>query len=320
MQRVRLTMLLAALLAPLAAAAQAPRPEPAGSRDHPLVGRYQGGVIRGHHQSAFEEARVITGPVRQRVPLTDDNSIATAGRQTVIAYRGPDGRSALEVIRNFQQTLAGRGFELLFACSRDSCGDRSGANLWWTLIDRRPLATFMSGSWDTGQYSALRLKRDEGDVFVMIYAQQAGQTVETRVEVIEARGMEGDRIKVLGASELKAAIDSAGRVALYGILFDVDKADIKPESKPQLDAIIAYLRANTGQNVIVAGHTDNQGGFDYNVGLSQRRAQAVARALTQGGVAASRLSPFGAGMASPIAPNDTAEGQARNRRVEIVKR
>jgi outer membrane protein OmpA-like peptidoglycan-associated protein len=311
--------LLAALIS-FGAAAQAPRPEPAGSRDHPLVGRYEGSAIRGYHQAGFDEVRVITGPVRQRSPLADDNSVAVAGRQTIIVYRGPEGRSPLEVIRNFEQTLAGRGFERLFECHRDSCGDRSGNLVWWALIDRRPIGTLMNPSWDTGRYSALRLKRAEGDVYVMLYSQLAGGVVQTRVEVIEVRGMEVDRIKVVGAAELKSAIDATGRIALYGILFDVDKADIKPESKQQIDAIIAYLRANPGQNVIVAGHTDNQGGFDYNVGLSQRRAQAVVRAISAGGIAAARLSSFGAGMASPVATNDTPEGQGRNRRVEIVKR
>jgi outer membrane protein OmpA-like peptidoglycan-associated protein len=209
---------------------------------------------------------------------------------------------------------------MLFECHRETCGDRSGSNLWFTLIDRRALASSMAAGWDTGRYTALRLKRAEGDVFVSIYVQQAAQMIQTRVEVIEVRGMEADRIRVLGASELKSALDATGKVALYGIFFDVDKAEVKPDSKPQIDAIVAFLAANPAINVVVAGHTDNQGAFDYNVGLSQRRAQAVSRVLSSAGIAPARVTAFGAGMSSPVASNETPEGQGRNRRVEIVRR
>lgn len=300
--------------------AQAPRPEPKGSRDHPLVGRYDGSRIHAYQQVAFEETRVIIGPVPQRGVFNDQNTTQASGRQTTIVYRGPEGRSPLEVLRNFQQTLAGRGFEALFECHRETCGDRNGNNLWSALMDRRALATSMTPGWETGRYAALRLKRAEGDVLVAVYAQQGAGVLQTRLEVVEVRAMEADRIKVLGAAELKSALDATGKVALYGIFFDVDKAEVKPESKPQIDAILAFLRANPSMNVVVAGHTDNQGAFDYNVGLSQRRAQAVMAALASQGIAAVRLTAFGAGMSSPVASNDTPAGQGRNRRVEIIRR
>lgn len=318
---VRLLFALSLLIPmSLAAQAQAPRPEPQGSGDHPLVGRYEGSRIHAYQQVAFEEARVITGPVTKRNVLGDQNAVPASGRQTTIVYRVPGDRSSLEILRNFQQTLAGRGFEQLFECYRETCGDRIGSFLREALIAGRPLAMAMTASSDTGRYSALRLKRAEGDVLVSIYVQQVTNIIQTRVEVIEVRGMEADRIRVLGASELKSVLDATGKVALYGIYFDVDKAEVKPDSKPQLDAIVAFLVANPGLNVVVSGHTDNQGAFDYNVGLSQRRAQAVARALASAGVAPARVTAFGAGMSSPVAPNETPEGQARNRRVEIVRR
>ncbi|MGL4438531.1 MAG: DUF4892 domain-containing protein [Bosea sp. (in: a-proteobacteria)] len=303
-----------------AAYAQVPRPEPTGSKDHPLVGRYEGSRIHAYQQVAFEEARVVIGPVVTRNVLGDQNVLQAAGRQTTIVYRTSADRSPLEVLRNYQQTLAGRGFEQLFECYRDTCGDRTGGSLRSAVIDGRPLAMAMTASSETGRYTALRLKRAEGDVLVAIYVQQAMQIIQTRLEVIEVRGMEADRIRVLGASELKSALDATGKVALYGIYFDVDKAEVKPESAPQIEAIVAFLRVNPALSVVVAGHTDNQGAFDYNVALSQRRAQAVTRALAGQGIAASRLTAFGAGMSSPVASNDTPEGQGRNRRVEIVRR
>ena len=68
------------------------------------------------------------------------------------------------------------------------------------------------------------------------------------------------------------------------------------------------------------GHTDNVGAFDYNVGLSERRAAAVVKALTTThGIAAARLQPAGVGMPAPVGPNDNEDGRAKNRRVELVK-
>jgi outer membrane protein OmpA-like peptidoglycan-associated protein len=73
--------------------------------------------------------------------------------------------------------------------------------------------------------------------------------------------------------------------------------------------------------VIIVGHTDGKGAFDYNLSLSQRRAQAVVSALNSGhGIKSSRLTAAGAGMIAPVASNRTDEGRAKNRRVEIVER
>ena len=72
--------------------------------------------------------------------------------------------------------------------------------------------------------------------------------------------------------------------------------------------------------MLIVGHTDGQGAFDYNLSLSQRRAQAIVSALTASGIAANRLTPAGAGMVAPVASNRTEDGRAKNRRVEIVER
>jgi len=122
------------------------------------------------------------------------------------------------------------------------------------------------------------------------------------------------------ADEMASAIRAGGKVALYGITFDFDKADIKPESKPQLDEIGGLLKTDEGLKLMVTGHTDNQGGAAYNLDLSRRRADAVVTALAEGyGIASDRLMAQGVGLAAPVASNDTEEGRAKNRRVELVK-
>ena len=79
------------------------------------------------------------------------------------------------------------------------------------------------------------------------------------------------------------------------------------------------LKGKPAMKVLVVGHTDNVGSFEYNVGLSERRAAAVVSALkTQYGIDASRMRAGGVGMMAPTAPNDSEQGRAKNRRVELV--
>ncbi len=119
---------------------------------------------------------------------------------------------------------------------------------------------------------------------------------------------------------MKEGIDKDGKVALYGILFDVAKSDIKPESAEMLKQIIAYLNENPSIKIIVAGHTDNTGTFEGNMTLSKARAESIKNYLVATGkIAASRLIAAGVGQACPVSTNDTDEGRKLNRRVEIVK-
>ncbi|HET9048587.1 MAG TPA: OmpA family protein [Chiayiivirga sp.] len=117
---------------------------------------------------------------------------------------------------------------------------------------------------------------------------------------------------------LKAALDSAGRVALY-INFDFGKATLRPDAKPVLDQIVALLKDDTGLTLAIEGHTDDIGNDAANQRLSEERARAVMAALTAGGIEAPRLSAAGLGESTPIAANDGSEGRAKNRRVELVK-
>ena len=122
------------------------------------------------------------------------------------------------------------------------------------------------------------------------------------------------------AAAMNSNLASTGQVTLYGITFDFDKADIKPESKAQLDEIAKVLTANAQLKLRVIGYTDNKGMADHNLKLSQRRADSIVAALEKNyGIAASRLSAIGAGSNAPVASNDTEEGRAKNRRVELLK-
>jgi outer membrane protein OmpA-like peptidoglycan-associated protein len=116
------------------------------------------------------------------------------------------------------------------------------------------------------------------------------------------------------------SIGTTGRVALYGIFFDTDRADLKSESGPTLAEIAGLLEADPRLAVLIVGHTDNQGAFDHNLDLSRRRAEAVVKALAANyRIDPRRLRAAGVGMMAPAASNDADDGRARNRRVEVVK-
>ncbi len=115
-------------------------------------------------------------------------------------------------------------------------------------------------------------------------------------------------------------IRTTGHAAVYGIYFDTGKSTIKPESGQAIGEVAKLLKADAGLKVYVVGHTDNVGGVDSNSKLSQSRAEAVLQALVRDhGIAATRLKANGCGQFAPVASNDTEEGRAKNRRVELVK-
>jgi outer membrane protein OmpA-like peptidoglycan-associated protein len=103
-----------------------------------------------------------------------------------------------------------------------------------------------------------------------------------------------------------------------GILFDVDKAGLKHQSQTELAKLSVILNKYADTNIMLAGHTDSTGSEEHNLGLSRRRAQSVADYLTTQTVDPARFAVEGYGKSDPVASNDTAEGRAENRRVEVA--
>jgi outer membrane protein OmpA-like peptidoglycan-associated protein len=298
----------------------------AGGEDYPLVGRYDGSVMTLYKVSDYEEQRILTKAITSAdrretgKRVNEENSVAASGRSVRIRYEGPQGRSPLEVARNFQSEIKAKGFEILFECKGADCSDLGGSELYFALHDESPLGNGDIHSNPGSQvFTAAKLARAEGDVYVTIYVGDFRQAPEVLIDVVETAPMDTDKIVFVDAAQMQKDITAYGRVALYGILFDFDQATIRPDSKPTLDEIVKFLTGNPEVKVIVAGHTDWKGGFDYNIDLSKRRAEAVVSALAGMGIEASRLRPFGAGPAAPVASNESEAGRAKNRRVELVK-
>jgi len=103
-----------------------------------------------------------------------------------------------------------------------------------------------------------------------------------------------------------------------GILFDIDKTNLKAAAQTNLHNLAASLKNNPQTNITIIGHTDTTGTADHNMDLSIRRAQSVRSFLVADNVSSSRLTTMGKGSTEPIASNATAAGRTQNRRVEIV--
>ncbi len=124
---------------------------------------------------------------------------------------------------------------------------------------------------------------------------------------------------ILTPDAIKAELDKSGKITLEGIFFDFDKATLKPESRKAILSAAALMQRYSDLELSVHGYTDSKGDDTYNRTLSVNRAKAVMEAMVAEGIDASRLSYKGHGEEDPVATNDTDEGRAQNRRVELHK-
>lgn len=123
-----------------------------------------------------------------------------------------------------------------------------------------------------------------------------------------------------GGRDLYQTLEAEGRIAFNDIHFATGKADILPESSETIQQIAQLLKDHSDLNILIEGHTDNTGNFDKNMELSRKRADAVKIYLiSKYGIDGTRLRSVGQGQTQPVGTNDTEEGRAKNRRVEIVK-
>lgn len=252
-----------------------------GCKDHPMFTRMNNFYIRWCKEEKFDA-----------VDFRDQKGkkITVEGRSYEIAYAIKEGftpPSALEVLRNYENAIKGIGGVKVYQEGKYEIWlklDKAGKT-FWAYID----------SWDGG---------GKGETY--------------RIKIVEKEAMAQE--VVADAKSLLSDIQTKGSASVYGIYFDFDKADIKPESEPAIKEIAKLLQENKGLKLYVVGHTDNVGGLDYNMKLSKARADAVMKELvTKYRIAPDRLKAFGVGSLAPVASNKTEEGRAKNRRVELVE-
>jgi outer membrane protein OmpA-like peptidoglycan-associated protein len=312
----------------LAASVQAEDIE--GIQEHGLVSRYPGQDIRWQHIENYTPFRVPVGPVTGYRQI--EEWIDTEGRvtRTFYRYEGAD-RSYSEFYLNYLSALESQNFEILAkGVSADRKGADVGSRAWSEVYFKNnpaskpgEVGTQFSGTSSSGGAGAIvaRKERAAGTVYVVIGVEQhSANYVGTLVDIVEVEAAETGLI-VIDPEAIGADLKEYGRVVLDGIVFDFDKATLKPESDLALEAIAEFLTLNPDTTFYVVGHTDSAGTFAYNAKLSSDRAAAVVVALQERfGIAVDRLEPHGVGPLSPVFSNSQDAGREQNRRVELVER
>jgi len=253
-----------------------------GSKDYPGITRMPGYYIADYKETAFDS---YTFTVKEG---GKEKEQAVEGRRYDLRYNLKDNvtqPSQLQVVRNYQNAARAVGGQVLY---------------------------------DSPEATTFRVAKGGKEVWFSVSVGNQPSGVPIFMVIIEKEAMKQD--VTLDAQAMAHDIGEAGRVAVYGILFDTGKSDLKPESAPALTEIAKLLQQNPSLKVCVVGHTDMVADLATNIKLSQARAQSVVNALvSQHGIAAARLIPYGAGPYAPVASNRTEEGRAKNRRVELVE-
>lgn len=281
--------------------------------DHPAVARYPGAVIDHYDFKEFEQAQLLLSkPVKRGDDFVSEKVLPVEGAVTYINYSMGNTVSALQVFRNYQSALKRSGFKELFVCERPCIDGNLGALK--QALGARDL--YLNGHQDIQYLAAQR-----GNTYVSLAVDSFGGGSGTYafLFVIDKGSLDDGRMAITGDSPIAKALADSGRIDLYGFYFDTGKAKLQASSDKTLAELAQVLKDNPTLKVQVIGHTDNVGSEASNQPLSQDRARAVTEALSKRqGLSAERLEAFGRGASQPVASNDSEDGRARNRRVEIV--
>jgi OmpA-OmpF porin, OOP family len=324
-----------------------------GSKDPSFLKRYAGSEIVFSMTRNFDDYSLIVPDTKNSGKTTTETREGSIAR---LLYRVPAGHTALELLRNYEQSIKASGFLMAYEwapCREDGSREQSdrvfdlvktgftgnpGNPFWRADLPPQPdgpFCFFTAKGTNAGQDIALTVavgekqeKQGNGEqqhaslnfqiTGAPPVAFKAGDVV-VMVDVVTSKALVNNMVTVK-AVDMADALANKGFVDLYGIYFDVDKTDIKPESKATLDEVANLLKIDRTLKLEVSGHTDKNGTAAHNLTLSQGRADAVVQALVKNyGISAARLQAKGYGDTKPVAPNDTEPNRAKNRRVELRK-
>ncbi len=324
------------LLSFFAQANAADRQDMAGAADHPLLPRVAGSTIVGYSKASYENHNFLNG-YEDKEPLY----VSKEGKLTRIVYVLTKEQTSLLALRNYQEAFAQLGkVTELFSCKGSACERKIAPNYLqeenvMVKSEYRALDQVYRYAHQTQApiYWYATVESETASYHVAVFSSQIKKATTTvtkdgfaigdsfvHIDIVEDSSFKSDLV-VVKATEIQSAIKAKGHIALYGLFFDTGKDQLIDKSKPTLAEIASAIRSDGTLKLYVVGHTDNVGSLESNQDLSLRRAKSVIQSLvSEHNIEASRLVPIGVGLAAPVASNDTEEGRAQNRRVELVKR
>lgn len=297
------------------------------SKDTPVVSRFAGSTIVSYQETHYDEVALPQGALQHS---DFAKTLPASGKVTRIVYATPAGKTPAEVLANFRDSLQGSGFKVLYTCTAGSaasaCGGYNFAHGYADTIlsqdseHRNMIVDLLFSADDDVRYLLAELQRDghKLDVGVMV-TKNGDNPTGVLLQVVENGQMPAGQVTV-DATAITKGLRSEGKIALYGLKFATDSAELTADSQATLKLMSDVLHQQAKLRVYIVGHTDNTGSLDHNLALSQHRAESVVKALTtRFGIAADRLSARGLASYSPVANNHAEADKAKNRRVEMVE-
>ena len=226
---------------------------------------------------------------------------------------------------------------LLAACAHEPNANLEKARSDYSALQAQPQATQLAaletkdaGDWLSKADKAYRDGEKQQDVDQLAYLTQqrinlANQTIALKTAEGQLQNTAAQRtqarldVRTQQLKDLQARQTQRGTLVTFGdVLFDLDRADLKPEASHNIQQLASYLQQNPERKVLVEGYTDSSGSAGYNQSLSERRADSVRMALLAQGVDPARVTTRGYGKDYPVASNASSSGRAQNRRVEVT--
>ncbi|MEM6624275.1 MAG: OmpA family protein [Pseudomonadota bacterium] len=287
------------------------------------LGAPAGAERTAHRHRDFDTYALPTGVYGYRTVTTEPVS----GDIKWQAFRLADPTASTDAImENYRERLAELGFEPVFACRNETCGGfdfRFHVTILpapHMLMDVQDFAQHSAWRREPEAYASVLVSRVQETVYVQTVAIEPAEAPEivTLAPPVEVY----TQVLTLPVDEraLLAKLNEDGHVAVEGLAFQQGGAELSPESDEALALLARLLTRDADLAVVIVGHSDNEGGLEVNLTLSEQRASAVKDALIDLGVPEGQLEARGVAFLAPLTSNATEDGRARNRRVELVLR
>ncbi|WP_086933194.1 OmpA family protein [Agarilytica rhodophyticola] len=284
-----------------------------------LISLYPKATVFKKINKEHQRYQVIQSDIQYITDLTGDSeegyfpakSMMLDGVVERTVYDHTETDAAIEIAKNMRDEMKRKGFEILYECARDECGDVAG----WRLY----LSRHVDGYVDKQYYIlAQHPDKKDGDWYVAFYVNEFTNIPRSIIHVLNTGSIDFKNY-VINVRNLGVWLSRGDSVPLEGLFFEFDSADITKESYVVLDNLVEVLNETPEMTISIDGHTDELGSEKYNLDLSLRRAESVKNYLIKKGIKDSRLVVAGYGEGRPKTLSKDSKARAQNRRVEVVR-
>lgn len=230
-----------------------------GGKDYPLVSRFSGSIMEYYQLNNFDRYYMLT--------LKDNklDKYEIDGKVTRIQYSSQKEHSVFEIYKSYENALKDAGFAILLTLDKTNCGVNLSEQLYngeFNGLNALTAKESLGNNYREGEFTYLSAKKkiDGNNVYVVVYVTRWNSPLIT-FDAIEVKSMDKGLVSV---KDLETGLSENGHIAIYNILFDTGKSDIKIESTEALKNIAEFLNGHPAKKFLIVGHTDNVGNFDAN--------------------------------------------------------